>query len=151
MSCEIIQFSVTARPARASVPPPATETPQKLRSRADAWRRAGRVVDYWRARMDWHSALEIAQRYGIADSDTFPSIEITSGFAFVEKWREAIAEQLLTPAPDLGAVAWKRGKLKRGDFVYLPIKAPSVEQVIAEDEAFLAAHPTRRAKKAGHD
>jgi hypothetical protein len=31
-------------------------------ARRDAWWRAGRVTDYWRARLDWHSALECAQK-----------------------------------------------------------------------------------------
>jgi hypothetical protein len=69
---------------------------------------------------------------------------IASGNALVEKWREAVAKQLLTPAPDLGAITWKRAKLKSGDFDHLPVKEPRVEQAIADDEAFLAAHPTRK-------
>ena len=62
----------------------------------------------------------------------------------VDKWREAVAKKLLTPAPDLGAITWKRAKLKSRDFSYLTVKKERVERVIADDVAFLDAHPTRR-------
>jgi hypothetical protein len=51
------------RERREKLPPPLTETAKNSRiriARRDAWWHADRVADYWRARMDWHSALEIA-------------------------------------------------------------------------------------------
>jgi hypothetical protein len=45
------------------------------------------------------------------------------------------------------AITWKRAKLKSRDFPHLPIKRERVERAIADDVAFLAAHPTR-AKRA---
>jgi hypothetical protein len=176
MSCEIIQFSAAARPARKvtykpaaaegtaigdgvltprqlrragkpELPPPATETAKNSRiriARRDAWWRAGRVTDYWRARMDWQSALETAQRWEIADSASLPLPGNVTRFELVDKWREAVVKQLLTPAPDGAAVAWKRAKLVGRDFSHLPTKAERVEQVIADDVAFLAASPVRR-------
>jgi len=132
MSCEIIQFSTAARPARhvsdnqtpagvtaignrvltprqrrregkPELPPPATETAKNARirtERRDAWRLACRVSEYWRTRLDWHSALRTAQQYGIADSASFPSAENEGRFGLVDTWREAVVKQLLTPAPD---------------------------------------------------
>jgi hypothetical protein len=94
--------------------------------------------------MDWHAALSISQQYGIADSTSFPSAENENQLGLVDTWREAVAKKLLTPAPDLGAVTWKRATLKSRDFSWLPIKAPRVERAIADDVAFLAAHPTRQ-------
>jgi hypothetical protein len=164
MSAEIIQFSTAARPGRSAtdkqvltprqrrregkpeLPPPATETAKNSRIRIvrrDAWWHADRVADYWRTRLDWHGALETAQRYGIADSASFPLAENENRFGLVDKWREAVAKQLLTPAPDLGAITWKRAKLKSRDLPYLPIKKERVERAIADDVAFLEAHPTR--------
>ena len=102
------------------------------------------MSEYWRARLDWHAALSISQQYGIADSASFPSAENETRFGLVDTWREAVAKQLLTPAPDLGAVTWKRAKLKSSDFSHLPLEAPRIEHAIADDLAFLAAHPTRR-------
>jgi hypothetical protein len=168
-SCEIIQFSTAARPVRSAsdkqapagaltprqrrregkpeLPPPATETAKNSRiriARRDAWWHAGRVADYWRARLDWQGELEIAQQYGIADSAAFPSAADENRFLLVDTWREAVVKQLLTPAPDGAAVTWKRAKLAGRDFSHLPTKAERIERVIADDLEFLAAHPTRR-------
>jgi len=115
--------------------------------RRDVWWHAGRVADYWRARLDWQGALECAQSHGIADSASFPPPrEKETRFDLVDKWREAIARQMLTPAPDQAAVAWKRAKLQSSDFKHLRVKTERAEQAIANDVAFLAAHPTRRPK-----
>jgi hypothetical protein len=172
MSCEIIQFSA-ARPVRAvsdkrsspvignrlltprqrrregkpELPPPATETAKNARirtERRDAWWLAERVTDYWRARWKWHHELETAQRYGIGDSGSFPPPAHASPFEAVDTWREAVAKQLLTPAPTLADVAWKRAKIKSDEFNRLPITLARAEQAVADDLAFLAAHPTRR-------
>jgi hypothetical protein len=134
------------REGKPELPPPATETAKNSRiriTRRDAWWHALHVADYWRARLDWHSELGIAQRYGIADSVSFPSAENENRFGLVDKWREAVAKKLLTPAPDLGAITWKRAKLKSSDFPHLPVKKERVERAIADDVAFLEAHPTR--------
>jgi hypothetical protein len=58
------------------------------------------------------------------------------------------AKRLLTPAPTLADVAWKRAKIKSDEFKRLPITLARAEQMIADDLAFLAAHPTRRAADA---
>jgi hypothetical protein len=174
VSCEIIQFSTAARSARPgsdkqapagvtasanraltprqrrregkpALPPPATETAKNSSirtARRDAWWRGCRVSEYWRARLEWHSALEIAQQYGIADRASFPSAE--SRIELVAKWREAVVKQLLTPAPDGAAVTWKRAQLAGRGFSCLPTKAERIKGAIADDVAFLAAHPTRR-------
>jgi hypothetical protein len=171
MSCEIIQFSAAARPARKALDkstaakviaardsreerrplaPPLTETCRNSRlriARRDAWWRAGRVTDYWRARLDWQSALETAQRHEIADSASLPLPGKESRFGLVDRWREAVVKQLLTPAPDAAAVTWKRAQLARQDFNYLPTKAERIERVIADDAAFLDAHPVGQSKR----
>jgi hypothetical protein len=135
------------REGKPELPPPATETAKNFRirtERRDAWWLAGRVADYWHARFKWRDELSIAQRYGIADSASFPSVENENRFGLVDTWREAVAKQLLTPAPTLADVAWKRAKIKSDEFNRLPITLARAEQAIADDVAFLAAHPTRR-------
>jgi hypothetical protein len=165
MSCEIIQFSAAARPARPvsdqpaptpwqrrregkpELPPPAIETAKNARirtERREAWWLAERAADYWRGRFKWRDELWTAQRYGIADSASFPPVENENRFVLVDTWREAVAKQLLTPAPTLADVAWKRAKVKSDDFKQLPITLARAERAIADDVAFLAAHPTRR-------
>jgi hypothetical protein len=104
------------------------------------------VTDYWRARLDWHDALGHAQKRGSADSGSFPPVA-DDRFSLVETWREAVVKQLLTPAPDGAAVAWKSAKLAGRGFDQLPTKAERVERVIADDLAFLAAHPVRQSRK----
>jgi len=137
------------RARKPELPPPATETAKNSRiriARRDAWWHADRVIGYWRARLDWCRALELSQKYGIADSASFPSAENESPYGLVDKWREAVAKKLLTPAPDLAAITWKRAKLASSDFPYVPVKKERVEQAIADDVPFLAAHPSRRSQ-----
>jgi hypothetical protein len=171
MSCEIIQFSTTGRilPKRGNSivraagisrmseleqePGAAGRDEGELsttckngrlrQARGGAWNRASRTTSYWRARLDWHNELQCAQKWGLADSGSFPAAADETRSSFVDTWREAVVKQLLTPAPDLGAVTWKRAKLKSSDFPYLPVKKERVERVIADDVAFLEAHPTR--------
>jgi hypothetical protein len=54
---------------------------------------------------------------------------------------------LLTPAPTLADVAWKRAKIKSDEFEQLPVARERAEQAIADDLAFLAAHPMRQSKR----
>jgi hypothetical protein len=54
----------------------------------------------------------------------------------------------LTPAPDAAAVAWKKRALAGGDHEYTDVKTERIERVIADDLAFLAAHPVRQSNKA---
>ncbi|RUU59941.1 hypothetical protein [Mesorhizobium sp. M2C.T.Ca.TU.002.02.1.1] len=59
----------------------------------------------------------------------------------VNERRRLTALQILTPAPDKGAVKWKRFAAKDR---YLPISHEQIEAAIAADEAWLAAHPTTK-------
>jgi hypothetical protein len=177
MSGEIIQFSTFTRRTRAAsdkqtpatgdrmltqrqrrregkpeLPPPATETAKNFRirtERRDAWWLADRTADYWHAHFKWDQELDTAQKYGIGDSGSFPPRATASPFEAVNTWREAVAKQLLTPAPTLADVAWKRAKIKSDEFKRLPITLARAEQAIADDLAFLAAHPTRRSNSSG--
>ena len=117
----------------------------RLRQARDkAWDRARQTTSYWRVRLDWHGELEDAQKRGLADSGSFPPAADENRFSLVDTWREAVVKQLLTPAPNVAAVAWKRAKLSGRDFSYLPVKPDRIERAIADDLAFLAAHPVRR-------
>jgi hypothetical protein len=133
------------RPARDQGELSTTCKNSRLRQTRDkAWNRASRTTSYWRVRLDWHSALEFAQKWGLADSGSFPPAADENRISLVEMWREAVVKQLLMPAPNVAAVAWKRAKLSGRDFRYLPVKPDRVERAIADDIAFLDAHPTRR-------
>ena len=62
----------------------------------------------------------------------------------VRRWREALVSQVLTPAPDANSVKWKQAVLDSGDLENAEVKTERVERAIADDIAFLEAHPTRR-------
>jgi hypothetical protein len=102
------------------------------------------TTDYWRARMKWHSALSFAQHYGIGASTSFPLVDYPERYSFVDKWRAALVKQLLTPAPDVGALTWKRTQLAGGQYAHVGIKRERIEYAIATDAEWLAAHPTKR-------
>jgi hypothetical protein len=170
MNCEIIQFStarlsakrvdeieastraivagpIFVRRRERPLPEPLTETckNQRLRdARRDRWWAASRLTAYWRGRMDWHSALQCAQTHGVADSDRFPAAEDEDWMTLVTAWRTSLVKQLLTPAPDVGAVTWKRTQLAGEQYAHVGVKRERIERAIADDVAFLEAHPTRR-------
>jgi hypothetical protein len=100
-----------------------------------------------RTRLDWQHALEHAQRRGVGDSGTFPPAKDEDRFVMVDAWRAAVVRQLLTPAPDLAAITWKRSQLAGRDFAHLPVSRERAERAIADDVAFLAAHPVRQSKR----
>jgi hypothetical protein len=97
------------------------------------------AVQYWRARLNFEWAVERAQKLGIPEgrSDARCNDDDSD---LVAGWRAAIVRQLLTPAPDAGAVKWEEAQ----DDCYLPVEPKRIERAIADDLAFLAAHPTRR-------
>jgi hypothetical protein len=135
-----------ARKAERAAARPVTAINSDLRKdRREDWRHADRVTGYWRARLDWNSALSCAQSWGVADSAKFPAADNNeSRWKLVDTWREAVVKQLLTPSPDLAAINWKRAKLASGEFAQLPTNAKRIERAIADDVAWLAAHPTKR-------
>jgi hypothetical protein len=65
----------------------------------------------------------------------------------VERYRAALVKQLLTPAWDVASVKWKQMALARGEHRYTDVKAERIERAIADDLAFLAAHPVRQSNR----
>jgi hypothetical protein len=125
---------------------------QRLRlSRRDVWWAAGSLTAYWRARLDWHTALSSAQTHGVADANKHPSTENENRFLMVDNWRASLMKQVLTPAPDAVAVAWKRAQLRAENYLYADVKPERIERAIADDVEFLRTHPTRRRPPQGGD
>jgi hypothetical protein len=91
----------TARaPHLSGAPPhddrPSTETLSttaengRLREqRKEAWREAEAVTRYWRTRLDFHDAVEIAQRRGISEGRSHPAAADEDRWALVNGWRAA--------------------------------------------------------------
>jgi hypothetical protein len=62
----------------------------------------------------------------------------------VQKWRDALVAQLLTPAPDMNAITWKRGQLRDRQWRFTSTTDKQIERAIADDIAWLERHPTRK-------
>ena len=66
----------------------------------------------------------------------------------VVKYRQAWARLMLTPAPDMQSVTWKRAQLKAEHHKHTDLKAERIERAIDDDVEFLKAHPSRRGGRA---
>jgi hypothetical protein len=111
------------------------------RARHEAWHQADTTTRYCKALFDvcWATS----SYYEYVEKNEIAARRVDGAHAaLLSAYRTALARQILTPAYHRANVAWKR----RQDVDYLPIKREEVEAAIAADEAFLAAHPTRRAR-----
>jgi hypothetical protein len=117
----------------------------KLReNRKELWRMAEAARRYWRMRITFHDVLSQAQRMEIPEGHYHPIANSDDRMPMVRRWREALVRQVLTPAPDANSVKWKQAVLDSGDLENAEVKTERVERAIADDIAFLEAHPTRR-------
>jgi hypothetical protein len=158
MSAEIIDFTTTSYRTRAAddaprktagTPTTTTAKNARLRSaRWEVWRRADAIVNYWRALLEFTDAVSRAKRNGLNEARAHAETSAEARWQILESYRDAMGKHLLTPAPDVASVNWKRHKLRRS---YVGVKKELVEKAIAADIAFLDAHPARnsRAKKLG--
>ncbi|PAQ09873.1 hypothetical protein [Mesorhizobium temperatum] len=101
------------------------------------WRKADAVTDLTRAETAYWQAKSIHAMYVLEDEDRSRAYSHKRMIS-VDRSRQAVADQIRVPAPDLLAVQWKREAAKDR---YLPISAVEVARLVAADEAFLAAHP----------
>ena len=124
-----------------------TETCKNFRlrdQRRNAWRTADARRDYWHARLKFEDAIWDAQNNDAPEGRSHPPHDHDDRWAILAKYREAVTQQLLTPAPDTAAIAWKRAALKAGQHEYTGVKTERIERAIASDVEFLATHPARR-------
>ena len=100
------------------------------------------------AEVGFVSAVSFAQDAGVPAARDHEPENKENRLSMVHEYRTALVEQLLTPAPDVAAVTWKRLVLDRNDYVIGKyVEKDQVERAIAEDVAFLAAHPVRRPRR----
>jgi hypothetical protein len=118
-----------------------TVTARNLRFREQRqaiWQKAETLTRYWRLKLDFDRAEHAAGLSGLSDED-WRRVDWDN----VQRWRRAIAAQLVTPAARSAAVTWKRRMLDRPhDLTFT--KPELVRQSIEQDEAWLAAHPFRQ-------
>ena len=137
------------RPARGEGELTATCQNRRLRdARREVWREADTIREYWKARLEMESAISCAQRHGLPEGNNHPPHNPDERWTVLANWRQAIAQQLLTPAPDTAAVAWKKAALAGGQHEYTDIKTERVERAIADDVAWLVAPPMKRRRRA---
>lgn len=91
------------------------------------WRRRRRIWWWWRRRL---AEAKLLAPINLADIGLRSDI--------LERYREALGDQLLTPAPTLSVVEWKR-KAKRRN--HIKITDTRLDKAIADDLAWLAKYP----------
>lgn len=128
-------------------PPTATANGHLRQWRREAWRTAEAATRYWRVRIEFDDAVRLAQQRDIPEGGFHPPIvDRDYRSPIVKNWRAAFVKQLLTPAWDVASVKWKQLALARGQHKYTDVKQERIERSIADDLAFLAAHPVRQSK-----
>jgi hypothetical protein len=138
------------RPARDEGELTVTCQNKRLRdARREVWRDADAIREYWKPRLEMESAISCAQRHGLPEGNNHPAYNPDERWTLLANWRQAIAQQLLTPAPDTAAVAWKKAALAAGQHEFTDVKTERVDRAIAADLAFLAAHPVRQSRRRG--
>lgn len=93
--------------------------------------------------MKWHSALETAQSWNVPGSNKYPNLD-DGRFELVDLWRNALVQQVLTPAPDQNSVTWKRAQLRGGQHRHVGVKDETLQRAIDADVKWLAAHPSKK-------
>jgi len=82
---------------------------QRLRGdRRDVWREADAVMDYWYVSMKMDGVISRVQRHGTPEGELHPTRNPKDYWQLVVKYRQAWARLMLTPAPDMQSVTWKR-------------------------------------------
>jgi hypothetical protein len=76
------------------------------------------IRQYWKARWEMNSAISRAQSHGLPEGKNHPPYNSDEHWTLLANYRAAIAAQLLTPAPDVAAMTWKRAALKGGQHEY---------------------------------
>jgi hypothetical protein len=143
------------RPKRAPTPDDvlapslsATAGNGKLRDqRRSVWWEADAVMDYWHLSLKMNDAIARVQRHNTPEGELHPACNPADHWTLLTKYRQARARLMLTPAPDMASVMWKRAQLKAGRHKYTDLKPERIERAIADDLAFLAAHPVRQTRR----
>jgi transcriptional regulator with XRE-family HTH domain len=117
---------------------------ERLRSdRRDVWRRARAETDYWEAMQQLCIAMLVAQREGIPAALSCPKVQMEDYNAAYREYQTALLAQMLTPAPDVASVNWKRRRAFGRRASWHAEQFGQIQGAIIADEAFLKSHPTR--------
>jgi hypothetical protein len=121
--------------------PPGMAAFAKSAMRFGEWPRQRRVI----GKCEWNSTPQFR---GLSAWGRWKAVPILLSMKAADcQWSEVqrgIGRTAFTPAPDGGSVKWKQAALVRGDHRYTDVKPERIERAIADDLAFLAAHPVRQ-------
>jgi hypothetical protein len=121
------------------------------RERHTEWRRVDALREYWRTTLKMDDAIDIVQNHNLPEGYSHPVRDPKDRWTIIAKWREAIMQQLLMPAPTAREITSKRAVFKAGDHKYTDVKPERIERAIADDVEFLKAHPVRQSRKRGQE
>ena len=118
---------------------------EKLRDlRKEPWRRADAKVRFLNATLELYDAAGGAQRHGLALARDATVLDEVERFNLVENCRRALLEHLLTPAPTVGDLTWKRRKAASlTPYDWVGATPEEVGRALASDETFLRSFPAR--------
>ena len=77
------------------------------------------VTGYWQARLKLNFAVLLVQRCDALEGRDHPAVNPGDDWPLLKSYRKALVEQLLTPAPTLADVCWKKAKLAGGQHRYV--------------------------------
>jgi hypothetical protein len=101
----------------------ATGKNQRIRQQRHVnWRKADAIREYWCASLKMNGAISCVQSHNMPEGDLHPEVKPDDRWTILAKYRAAIMQQLLTPAPDAGSVIWKRAAFKAGNHRYTDVK-----------------------------
>jgi hypothetical protein len=113
------------------------------KARDKIWRTRDAATRYWRTRLAFEHAISLAQTNGVPESYNHPDLEDCTP-ATVQSFRAALMLQVLTPAPEANSVKWKQAVLAGREHRYAGVPVELIERAIADDLAWLAAHPVQK-------
>jgi len=61
----------------------------------------------------------------------------------IDQWRAGLSKQMLTPAPDVTAVMWKRTQMRK-EHRFTDVKPERLQRAIDANVEWLKAHPSRK-------
>jgi hypothetical protein len=123
-----------------------TETAKNSRlrnARKDAWHEAQTRVEYFHRRLEFDDVVGHMQRMGLPEGNLHPA---PNRGETLRLWRAALVAQFLLPAPNAGAVAWKKTRLASDEIERAGMTRERARNLIDRDTDFLAAHPTKKSK-----
>ncbi|EUB95906.1 hypothetical protein PMI07_002394 [Rhizobium sp. CF080] len=117
-------------------------------ARRTAWHKAEATVRLHHARLEIHDAILLFDL--VVSEQQLTSADEADHYRkrdrMLYRMKSATEDQIRTPAPDRAAIEWKR---RRTADLYSTnrITREEIDDIVANDEAFLASHPVRQRKR----